>query len=465
MPPPVDPGPPDPLAWLAGLRDAMRPWSGAGVVVAVSGGGDSVGLLRGLVAVGPELGLRLAVACFDHATRAGESARDAAFVVDLAGRLGLPVDVGRWQHDRPTHFEADARRARYAWLLGVAQARGAAAVAVGHTSDDQAETILHRVVRGTGLRGLGGMPPRRRLGSGVTLVRPILGATRAEIRRYLASIDQSWREDASNADQARTRARVRHDLLPRLAADYNPDVAAALVRLGHLAASATARADRRAARRLARLVVARDAATVGLDRAGLRRLVPADRVDVLRLAWRRQGWPEGEMTHRRWLRLDALAAEGGTARVAIGAGVEAATTPDRLTLRRAGPILLDVPPDPRSLAIPGSAPWPGGRVVATLDPIGVPSSTAEWVDRAAIRGPLVVRAAVPGDRFAPLGLDGRSQPLADFFRGRDVPRLARPLVPLVADAEGIIWVAGHRIAHRVRRTEGTTRVVGLRYEQ
>src|SRR3954447_11968021 len=222
--------------WIAAVGRRARRWHRGGAwVVAVSGGGDSVGLLRALHALAPGLGLGLSVAHLDHGAR-GEAARgDAAFVADLAAALGLPFDLGRWRPGRPGHFEADARRARYAWLVEVARARGASAVAVGHTRDDQAETILHRIVRGTGLRGLAGIPRRRTLAEGVSLVRPLLGVTRAEVRGYLAAIGQPHRDDDSNDDLSRTRARIRHDLLPRLAREYNPRVAEALVRLGELA--------------------------------------------------------------------------------------------------------------------------------------------------------------------------------------------------------------------------------------
>src|SRR5690606_29334038 len=160
----------------------------------------------------PGLGLTLTVAHLDHGARPG-SADDARFVAELASSLGLPFELGRWSPERPGHFEADARQARYAWLEQVARRRGASAVAVAHTRDDQAETILHRIVRGTGLRGLAGMPARRRLSASVVLIRPLLGCSRADLRAYLAAIGQDVREDPTNTDTTRTRARIRHDLL------------------------------------------------------------------------------------------------------------------------------------------------------------------------------------------------------------------------------------------------------------
>jgi len=447
--------------WFDRLEAAMKPWNrGSGVVVAVSGGGDSVGLLRGLVALGGDF--RLSVACLDHGTREGESTRDAAFVAELAARLDLPFDLGQWRSLRSGHFEADARRARYAWLLDVATRRGAGAVAVGHSADDQAETVLHRIIRGTGLGGLSGMASRRPLGAGVTLIRPILGATRGEIRNYLAGIGQNWREDAGNLDLGRTRARIRHDLLPKLVEDYNPNVAEALIRLARLAGEASKGANRRANRRLDRVALHRDESEIAFDRDGLRTIPPAARTEVIRLAWRRAGWSEAGMTLARWRRLGVLTGLGSSSRVEVGAGVEAVGTPDRWTLqRRSGPLVDVATGEPRALEVPGSLPWGDGQVVASMD-----DSTPmdERVDRDQINGPLVVRSARPGDRFEPLGLDGRSQPLNDFFRGRKIARADRPTVPIVLDAVGIIWVAGHRIGHRVRRTEATARTLGLRFD-
>src|SRR5215213_2484536 len=155
---------------------------GPGCVVAVSGGSDSVGLLRVLHELGPALGMELSVAHLDHGVRGDAARADAEFVAGLAGSLGLAFDLGHWQPARAGHFEADARRARYAWLAGIAQARGASTVAVGHTRDDQAETILHRVLRGTGPRGLAGMPARRPLSGAIALVRPLLRVGRDDVR-------------------------------------------------------------------------------------------------------------------------------------------------------------------------------------------------------------------------------------------------------------------------------------------
>ena len=145
----------------AGWRGGVEQGLGKAWVIAVSGGGDSVGLLRVVHRLAGPLGLRLSVAHLDHGVRGEEARADAAFVAALAGSLGLPFVLGAWRPTRSGHFESDARRARYDWLTEVARVQGASVIAVGHTRDDQAETILHRIVRGTGLRGLAGIPSRR----------------------------------------------------------------------------------------------------------------------------------------------------------------------------------------------------------------------------------------------------------------------------------------------------------------
>jgi tRNA(Ile)-lysidine synthase len=419
-------------------------------------------------ALAPGLALRLSVAHLDHGVR-GEAARaDAAFVAGLAAALGLPLDLGQWQPDRSSHFEADARRARYAWLAGVARARGATAIAVGHTRDDQAETILHRIVRGTGLRGLAGIPARRPLAEGLTLVRPLLDVTRDEIRAYLATLGQSYRDDASNADTTRTRARIRNDLLPRIAREYNPRVAEALVRLGTLAGAVERGLE-------ATLIELEQAVQISAeeDRIILKRPVflQAPRflqADILRRFWRRAGWPEAGMDARRWRRLAVLAKRDGI-KASVGGGVLFSTHDLFIGLERVKtppppPSTADGEPSPEAavaLEVGGAAAWQGGWVVATLVP-DVPRD--ETIDLDRLELPLFVRGPVAGDRFEPLGMKGQSMPLNDFFRGRGLTIEQRRVIPLVCDQRGIVWVVGHRIADRVRRTDATRRALGLRFE-
>jgi tRNA(Ile)-lysidine synthase len=455
-------------SWIERIERRIKRWCeedlGKSWVVAVSGGGDSVGLLRLVHELAGRLGLCISVAHLDHGIRGQAAREDAAFVAELAETLGLPCDLGTWRPSRAGHFESDARRARYAWLAEIARSRMATVLATAHTRDDQAETILHRIIRGTGPHGLAGIPWRRALATNaeLTLVRPLLGIPRRAIREYLAALGQPFREDQSNLDLARTRARIRHDLLPKLAAEYNPKVAQALVRLGALAA-ANQRTIEREAGAIEREVVIASSPDCAVLKHSYFTTVPAFlRVEVLRRVWRHAGWPEGGMSAQRWRQLAALVEKEEIPRLLVGSGVEVSTEQFFLVIRRLAPApgpAATTPSreaQPIPLAVPGltSVPWAGCAIESRIDPRD-DTPRDETLDRDQVVAPLFVRGPVPGDRFAPLGMNGRSMPVADFFRGRRVPRSRRRNTPLVCDQRGIIWVAGHRIADRVKQTELT----------
>lgn len=191
---------------------------GCRVVVAVSGGADSVGLLHLLVASALLPRASIGVAHFDHGLRP-DSADDARFVADAAAGLGLTCEVGCWEEagrGATGGLAARARQARYAFLLAFAKRLGAERVLTGHHQDDQAETFLERLLRGSGVQGLGAMESARPLAAEVLLVRPLLGFSRAEIRAWLVAQGHGWREDASNLKLTARRNRLRHQALPCL---------------------------------------------------------------------------------------------------------------------------------------------------------------------------------------------------------------------------------------------------------
>jgi tRNA(Ile)-lysidine synthase len=230
----------DPIAALQGVveRAAQRlGLAGRPVLVAVSGGVDSVALAHALRAISQRCGLELAIAHVNHGLRGAESEADQALVEALGARLGLRVLVERAapealrrggpSRDRPTLQEA-ARALRYAALGRMAAAAGAERIATAHTLDDQAETVLLRILRGTGPDGLGAIPERSDDGR---IVRPLLSVSRAEIERFAAALGLAWREDASNASPAYARNRLRRDWLPGLARSFNPRLLRALADL------------------------------------------------------------------------------------------------------------------------------------------------------------------------------------------------------------------------------------------
>jgi tRNA(Ile)-lysidine synthase len=276
-------------------------------VLAVSGGADSVGLLfavHGLAARrGSEAVARLVVAHAEHDLRP-TAPRDRDFVLSLAAALGLRAVSRRLDvlagGDRGEGIEATARRLRYGFLADAAGAHGCRHVLVAHTADDQAETILHRSLRGTGLAGLGGMPRARTLRDGIAVVRPLLGITRAEVREFLAALGGRWQEDETNADVTRSRNFLRHEILPRLADGPYPAAAAALVTLGRQAA-AVAAALASAADHLLDLHGRRQAAGGWILRT--RPLESLDRhlvAEVFVALWRREDWPRRHLTARHY---------------------------------------------------------------------------------------------------------------------------------------------------------------------
>lgn len=335
--------------FLAGLRAGLprQGFFGPPVVVGVSGGADSVGLLLGLhaLAAAAEPPGRIVVAHGHHDLRA-EAAADAAFVSRLAATLGLPCVVGELRVRDPggggEGIEARARRFRYAFLAETALAHGARHVAVAHTADDQAETILHRALRGTGLAGLAGMRPVRELAPGVALVRPLLAVSRAAVRDYLAARVQAWCEDATNADVRRARGFLRHEILPRFAAGPYPAATAALTRLGRQAAGAAAALASAADALLDAHASGGGGGAVSLAARRLARLDPQLVAEVFVAVWRRQGWPQRDMTARHYERLAGLAAAAADPPPAappldLPGGVRARLTPGgRLELVRAG---------------------------------------------------------------------------------------------------------------------------------
>jgi tRNA(Ile)-lysidine synthase len=217
-------------------RQHLRP--GMRLAVAVSGGADSVALLRALVLAAREIGLVLSVAQVHHGIRGAEADADAEFVAGLAGQYGLAfhrrdVDTPAAAKTNRETMEEAARNLRYAWFRELLASGEADAVATAHTLDDQAETVLHKLLRGAWTEGLGGIHPRIAEPRGAIL-RPFLNVRRAEIEAWLRSLGQNWREDATNADTAFTRNRLRHELLPALAG-YNPQIHSQLANLATIA--------------------------------------------------------------------------------------------------------------------------------------------------------------------------------------------------------------------------------------
>jgi tRNA(Ile)-lysidine synthase len=272
----------------AAVRELADPRGG--IVVACSGGPDSTALLFGLAALRERLGAALTVAHLNHRLRA-EADSDEAFVRGQAERLGLPFAaesraVADIAAAEGRSVEDAGRRERYAFLERVARSAGAATVATAHTADDQAETVLHRIARGTGLRGLGGIPASRSIsaGSAVTLIRPLLSFRKADLLAWLSAEGIAFVRDASNDSADFTRNRIRGRVLPVLAEEVNPDSATALTRLAEIARWADEHLSAEAAAALPSCIAGESAGVVELSWPALVGLSAILRTEVIRLA-------------------------------------------------------------------------------------------------------------------------------------------------------------------------------------
>jgi tRNA(Ile)-lysidine synthase len=286
-------------------------WQAVTSLVAVSGGADSVALLCALSAIRDSgASGRLVVVHFNHGLRGVDSDDDAQIVQGMGARFGLQVKVGRAKQgtlqQQGDSLEAAARDARYRFFENIANKLGARYLFTAHTANDQAETILHRILRGTGLDGLAGIPRVRPLSELTTIVRPMLGITRQEVLAYLQSCGQQFREDESNIDRRFTRNRLRHELLPHLATNYNPQIMTALTRLGQLAGEAQACLERQV-RDLERRCVVSCEGEVRVSCHELAREEPYLVRQLFIALWQQQGWPLQPMTFDKWQQLAELA--------------------------------------------------------------------------------------------------------------------------------------------------------------
>jgi tRNA(Ile)-lysidine synthase len=300
------------------------------VLAAVSGGADSMALLRGLIELKDDLGLVLQVGHLDHQLRGAASTEDAAWLGRACEKLGVPFALGRIDVQAAATssgrgVEEAARDARYVFLAETARSTDCSVIALAHTASDQAETILHHIVRGTGLAGLRGIPRERELAPGIRLMRPLLDVERSQVLDYLRQIGQDFREDESNQDEAYTRNRIRRQLLPLLTREYNPQIADAVLRLGQQAVEIQRTLEVLAEQLLERVLDSSSARECRLKWQPLAD-VPRHLVrEMFSILWRRQDWPRQPMGFAQWDALAGIALEGG-----------AATLPSRIDTRREG---------------------------------------------------------------------------------------------------------------------------------
>lgn len=461
------------------------------VIVAVSGGADSLALLHLLFRLKEEgMAFSLYVAHLNHGLRGHAARGDAAFVREEARRLGIPCSVGKadvrdYCQTHRLSLEDGARRLRYDYFLQLARRTGASRVAVGHHRDDQVETMLMNVLRGTGLDGLTGMKYRRYLDEDITLIRPLLEEPREEVESFCRERNIIPRLDHTNLDTGFMRNRVRLQLLPFLENEFNPGVRRALQHLARLLVQDRDLLEQTAEEVLSRLLIKKeDDYCLVLDGKALLSEHPALQGRVLRNAVRNLlGSLPREMGPLHVHKIMGLQREGSPHGVLhLPGGLKVSRSYDNLTfyyreppqVGQLSPLTLPVPGEielagtvsnlQAELFPPGQLKWPPDRrkeAYLDFDRVVLCQEEAEQKKQtSAGKLELLVRSRLPGDRFHPLGAPGRRK-LKSFLIDQKIPRDIRERLPLVVAGKEIVWVAGWQISHLCRVTPQTREVLVL----
>ena len=453
------------------VKQTIKEWKmlsgGQTVVAAVSGGADSVVMLHLLLELSEELGLRIIAAHMDHGLRGEESRRDHDFVKGLAKRLGLEFVSKRLKKGELKGLggspQEAARVKRYAFFSDVALKYKAQRVALGHTSDDQAETVIMRLLKGSSLSGLSGIPPVR----GV-FVRPLIQTSRASVEEHAREQGIAFVTDSTNLTVKYLRNRVRLELIPKLAKEYNPSIKETLARTALVLSSDDDFIEKAAIKAFGAALIEQRAGIVVLDRGKLKRMHRALSARVFLASVHSLG-VEGELGS---LHVDAffgiMNGRRPNASISLPGGAGARREYGRMIVEaglpvkpRADALISGLP-----LALPGLTLIEGiGLIEAKLLKPPKKFTTGRgtaWFDYDALqeRGPVTVRQARPGDRIAPFGMEGHRK-LKDIFIDSKVPLTERKRTPVVSVGKEVVWLAGLRQSSRFSVGAQTRRALRL----
>jgi tRNA(Ile)-lysidine synthase len=464
--------------------------AGQRIGVAVSGGADSVGLLRLFVEVREALGVVLCVAHFNHKLRGKASEADEKFVAKLAAQHGLEFFIGheniaaKAKRER-ANLEDAARQARYAFFEQLVKEGRVSRVAVAQTADDQAETVLAHILRGTGLAGLAGIHPQAG-----RVFRPLLGIRRAALRAYLKSKRQTWREDASNRDETRTRARIRHKLMPFLESKFPMPTVEHLCQLAELAREDNSYLDFAALVRLSEVATVTGAGTsvpVGEFGGNAKAFVRPDGKEspesstlalskrMVREIVKRVKARPGELGATHVEAVLQLARSGHSGKILqLPGGVEVRRERDRLIFRGAAP--GGDKPEPATFSLQVNLPAVGAELrldalsrILRLRVIDWPSegretsNTGAVLDLARLRAPLELRNWRPGDAMRPAGHQNRHT-LARLLNELGASRWEKERWLVLTSAGKVAWVLGLPVADEFAAAEGSRAAVVITEE-
>lgn len=440
------------------------------VLIALSGGPDSVALTHVLKNLQQELQIALCAAHLNHSLRGAESDEDERFVSELARALDIPIvskkaDVLKYKDQHKISVEMAARKIRYHFLEETARALQATKIATGHTADDQAEEVLMNLLRGAGPTGLSGIPPVRD-----KFIRPLIGCSKNELICYLDSINASYRTDSTNIDKRFLRNRLRHDIFPELH-NINPRIIRTLSKTAQILRDEEDFWENYIKELSDKLLhLDKSRRTVTVDVGELLKLHLAVQRRVLRFTITRivnRVWGIGFDRIQEILSMCSGNKNSGV--VHLHGGIIAEKRYDKLFLytHQETPAGFD-------LKIPAPGKYLVKKPLEAKIIVEIRTSFTQEFDKLKaneavldadkVYFPLKIRSFQHGDRFIPLGL-GRSKKLQDFFVDEKVPRHIRPYVPILHDKEKIIWIIGYRIDDRVKITPETKRVIFISWDE
>ncbi len=445
--------PTKPAAIVARIAESIAAYRliapGQAVLVALSGGPDSVALLHILGRLRPKLGISVGAIYINHRLRPRAAAAEARFCEELCLKLKIrfyheEVDIPAMAAREKSGIEEAARRHRYRILEQLAQSEGYDKVALGHHRDDRVETILFNLIRGAGRHGLAGMPRQRG-----RFIRPLYDVSREEILAYLKSHHLSYMTDRSNSSREYTRNRIRHDILPRLEQAVSGRAAEHIIRLAEIIGDEEAFLSQQAARVYQKLVARTPGGKLMLDLTGAERYDKWLRRRLIIFLLDEAGLTGAEFAEVE--RMVALFDITSMARMSLRDGAMAERSGKTLFVYRSERIRSQ-----EELPVPGKVrlEYPRVRIVAKrakaadASRVMKASSRVAYVDAARLDGPLHVAGVKPGAKFHPFGRPGTKK-VGDFLTDRKYPRPLRDELPVVYDRQGIVWLVGIEIDHRV----------------
>jgi tRNA(Ile)-lysidine synthase len=448
------------------------------VLVAVSGGADSIALLSVMCGlkkagmVGGEI-----IAChINHNLRGKESQKDAELVAETAKAKSIPlktisVDVSGFAKTNKLSIETAARQVRLDALIEMAAESECIAIATGHHKDDNAETMVHRIVRGTGFRGLGGIWPKRKAAEGIEFIRPLLCAGREEVLSYCEEKNLNWRKDSSNDDIRFTRNRIRHLLLPELEKQSAGRLADKLMDLSSSSGRLLSRICQRADDVWGDIVLEASGSEVVLDREGFGRLSRVVAVEIARRALVSIGSGEQDLTSGHYDGIVGLADGGrGGRKLELPGGFEVVAEYGKIIFSHSKGPKEVVAGGGVSLPVPGEVEFGDFTIKTEVLDAGkcdiaqfraAKDRFIEWFDIDRIAGPLTVRSRKEGDKFRPMGFV-KNKKIGKFLTAQRISSEIRLKIAIIEDGEKIIWLGPVRPCEQTKIVVGTRQILQIR---